>query len=480
MNLDVAAISQRVEARRRVLLDSTVVRRLGGTTGSEGAYLSPDATTSLLRAGVAAFHASLRYGEGVVTAAAIVPERDGTVSIHIASSSPGKKPVLFREASALIEAAEEAAFSVVGVYAYLPRREYVRLGEVDPAMLFHRADIQKGARRATPQAPRRYSDTAAAAGTATGRLGAATGESADTAESAAGAAPDAHSGKNHRGCLDRESLETLVGRHKLPAELEVGRISELLPEVLTRRKQRVQAAAVRVGKIVLDEAEVVRSLEMMAGATRYYLDFETTASPVPEWDGLKPWEHMPMMFSLLEVEGPPEAPEIRRETVFTPGRASDPRETLADRLAEGLVSKHGPIIVFDDGLERKVLSSLAGRFEHFAPAAEQIAQRIVDISTPFRGFFVYHPDQCGKASLKVLLRIYGDDEYKSLAVADGRLAHDLLAAAAGGMLKAEEEGEVLRRLSTYVAQDTNSLVTLHGALARLLDDKDAWIPPPSV
>ncbi len=451
MVLDAVSISERVEARRRVVLDHALSRRLGRTDNPGGAYLTPDATVALLCSGVTAFFASLWYRDTVVTSAAILADGVRRISLHIASSSTGKKPALFQEASALTNAAEELGFSVVGVYAYLPRRDYERLGEVDPDLLFHRVDIHKNARRTEPRAPRR---------------------------SAARDGLTWYVNRGERGCLDRDAIETLVARNKLPTDIDTDRISKVPTEVLVGRKQRVQAAAVRENAIVLDEAEVVRCLNLAAGDKRSYLDFETTASPVPEWEGAKPWQHVPMMFSLLEVEGSPSSPRLTNETVFVPDGASDPREQLAGTLVDRLRSDDGPVIVFDDGLERRVLFSLAARLPRLAPAIEEIAGRLVDLSMPFRGFFVYHPDQCGKTSLKVLLRIYGTDEYESLLVSDGRLAHDLLAAVSGNLLTKDEHAEALERLSTYVLQDTHSLVTLHKATARLLAQQDAWVPPP--
>lgn len=182
------------------------------------------------------------------------------------------------------------------------------------------------------------------------------------------------------------------------------------------RKQRIQVEAVRRGEPHVDAQKLSRFMKKLVYPL-FYLDFEAFAPAIPPFPGLRPYEHTPVVVSVHVATQPEEKPEPKL-FVSTPGR--DQRGEMF-RWIEELLGEAGSIVVFSKSFESAMVRQLA---RHVGQSGDSLVQRMVDLLEPFSEFWVYHPHQEGKVSLKRVLPVYtGDRGYDTETVQDGMHAN---------------------------------------------------------
>lgn len=182
-------------------------------------------------------------------------------------------------------------------------------------------------------------------------------------------------------------------------------------------KQKIQVEAVRRGARYADG----RRLEAFLDSLRYplfFLDFEAYAPSVPSFQGLAPYEHIPVIASLHSRQS--ETATIEHDS-FAARAGIDERAHMFAWLRERLGST-GSIVVFGKGFESSMISQLA-RVSDSSDDSDQLKARLVDLLAPFSDFSVYDPRQRGKVSLKRLLPVYTATGYQDEAVQDGMHAN---------------------------------------------------------
>jgi hypothetical protein len=93
-----------------------------------------------------------------------------------------------------------------------------------------------------------------------------------------------------------------------------------------------------------------------------------------------------------------------------------------------------------------------------------VNQRIVDLLLPFRAFNFYHPDQCGSASMKLVLPALTGTDYTGLEIQEGGAASREFLRVTFGEVSAAERKRVRRALELYCGQDTEGMVWILEAL----------------
>lgn len=241
----------------------------------------------------------------------------------------------------------------------------------------------------------------------------------------------------------------------------VERIAEIPDDHPLTRTQRRIRDVVRRGRPYVSErlARVVRA----AGPPAHYLDFETTAPPIPLYPGTRPYHTVPFQWSLHSDPGWGEL--VHRD--FLGDGKSDPRRAFAETLLAALGSDDAPVLVYSH-FERTVLSGLSALFPDLEPGLARLQARLFDLLPVVREH-VYHPDFGFGFSLKnvapALSPGFGWDDLED--VADGGTASAAFAALATGAVPAAYSHRLRLALRTYCARDTRALVELHRALREL-------------
>jgi predicted RecB family nuclease len=227
-----------------------------------------------------------------------------------------------------------------------------------------------------------------------------------------------------------------------------------------------QVKAVQTGRLVVEPA-----LKAALAAFRSplaFLDFETVSLAIPRWPGCRPWQIVPVQFSVhaegrgggfAHYEWIAEGPE-------------DPRPALAQALVEACAGARA-VVAYYASFERDCLRQLREAVPPLGRELERIERRLVDLLPVVRNH-VYHPDFGGSFSIKkVLPALVPGLSYGDLEIADGeRATVELLRLMFAGDAMAPADRAALRgALLRYCERDTWAMVKLLERLRGLVADQ---------
>ena len=237
-------------------------------------------------------------------------------------------------------------------------------------------------------------------------------------------------------------------------ELGVTELGDV-PEELLNPQQRLVRKHTLANKVFHDKRGAASALGD-TGFPAHFLDFETAGLAVPVWPGTRPFQQIPVQFSL----------HIVREDMRTDHHeflgldGSDPSRALAEALLAAC-EPTGPVFVYNATFERSVMRSLAERFPDLSRGLGAITGRIVDLLPIARDHY-YHPGQQGSWSIKsVLPAAVPQLSYDDLdGVKDGSAAMDAFAEAIRPETSADLREEIRRELLAYCERDTLAMVAV--------------------
>jgi hypothetical protein len=239
-------------------------------------------------------------------------------------------------------------------------------------------------------------------------------------------------------------------------ELGVDRISAIPADFKLTDRQEVVRQAVVSGR-PWASADLRSALKAVTWPA-YYLDFETTATVLPLFDDLAPYETLPTQYSIHVYADLGTELEHRE---FLAGHSSDGRRALAEQLLTDLGGE-GSIIVYTS-YEKGVLNSLATLFPDLADRLQACIARLLDLEAIVRNHY-YHPGFKGKTSIKVTLPVMVGDRYAGLGIRNGGDASALYARMALGERTEAQCRQIRADLLAYCKQDTLAMVEVHRAL----------------
>jgi len=250
---------------------------------------------------------------------------------------------------------------------------------------------------------------------------------------------------------DRFSVHRLH-RMKWSDKLELERSGTVrMTEVPEERRltpvQRRQRESARGSRLIVEPS--------LGGALKdwveplVYLDFETVSFAIPRFPGTKPWNKIPVQFSVHRSDGG----ELTHHAFLAPDDG-DPRRALAESLIEHCTGG-GSVVTYHSSFEKGRLEELALALPDLEAPLMKIHERVVDLE-PIVTQHVYHPDFNGSFSLKVVLpALCPELTYDDLAIRDGAPLPD------------QERQDLRQALLAYCERDTLAMVALHERLLQL-------------
>lgn len=239
-------------------------------------------------------------------------------------------------------------------------------------------------------------------------------------------------------------------------------IRKLPPSVGLTDKQQIQIDALQNRKPHIDKEGIRDFLDLLKYPV-YYLDFETFGTAIPLFDDVKPYEQIPFQFSLHIVEADGKKP---KHESFLANGTSDPRPEILERLRK-LLGTDGSIVAYNAPFEKDKLNKASSVFEQYAKWYQGIEPRFVDLLTPFKSFYYYHPDQFGSASIKAVLPALTGKSYEALEIAEGGTASLEYLRITFGDVEEKERHKVRENLETYCALDTEGMILIINRLKEL-------------
>ena len=267
------------------------------------------------------------------------------------------------------------------------------------------------------------------------------------------------------------SLYTM--RRRAPALLEKGIITihDLPSDYRLGEIQRRQIRALKEGCRIV-EPELPEGLLQLQGPLAF-LDFETVGPAIPVWPGCRPWENVPVQFS-VHVEGPNGL--VHHEWLAEgPG---DPRPEQAERLVEACRGANS-IVAYYASFERDCLRSLAIGAPHLARELGEIELKLVDLLPLVRNH-IYDPAFGGSFSLKSVLPVLGGGlTYDDLRIKDGAAATLALwkLVFEPDAMRPTMRAAVRRDLLAYCERDTIAMVKLLESLRAIAAELAPPAPP---
>lgn len=188
-----------------------------------------------------------------------------------------------------------------------------------------------------------------------------------------------------------------------------------------------------------------------------FLDFETLyLTPVPLFDGTRPYQQVVFQYSLHIIDQAGEAP---RHIEYLAEPDEQPQQAVLDNLLEAL-PENACVLVYNRAFEASILRGLAERFPEHHARIETIINAIRDLMVPFQKKQIYLWQMNGSYSLKdVLPALVPELSYQHLAIATGEMA----AAAYLQMIKTQDPAEIAElrtQLLQYCRLDTLGMVKI--------------------
>jgi hypothetical protein len=220
-------------------------------------------------------------------------------------------------------------------------------------------------------------------------------------------------------------------------------------------KQYIQVDCVKKGEPYIKKA-AIREFLYSLDYPVYFLDFETFATVLPVFDGVRPNQQIPFQFSLHVLS---EAGSAVEHYGFLAEGPLDPRSQFLQELKARLGTK-GSIVAYHAPFEQQVLKNLAETCPEYADWVSGILERMTDLLKPFVNFHYYHPDQKGSASLKKVLPALTGLSYDGMVIADGRQAGVAFMTAAFSDIDEDRKNKIRHNLEVYCGLDTGGMVEI--------------------
>jgi hypothetical protein len=209
--------------------------------------------------------------------------------------------------------------------------------------------------------------------------------------------------------------------------------------------------------------EPIREFLQTLSYPLYFLDFETFMTAVPPFDGTRPYQQIPFQYS-LHWQKKAGSDLSHDEFLASPGE--DPREKIAQRLAETIPSK-AFVLAYNASFEASILRELSRQYPEYTEELDAIIANMKDLMEPFKKKDLYFWQMNGSYSLKAVLPLLVPElTYDGMEVSDGGMAMEAYAR----MCKAEdpeESARIRKALLDYCSLDTLAMIRILEVLDQL-------------
>lgn len=382
---------------------------------------------------------------------------DGTYDLYEIKSSTGVKPEHEYDLAFQLVALEAAGFKIQNVKVICVNNTYVRNGEIDIQNLTLVTDVTEKVRGLT-------ADTKTNIQKAFQVLASRTPPDMSPRHVKMNAMKDWLAIYKTIYPVDSQSIYHLCSiTDAQVAELEdmgVTLIKDIPDTFVLTPKQRKQMEAVKLNQQLIDHENIDLFLQKIQYPL-YFLDYETFASSIPPFNGIRPYQQVPFQYSLHILETPES--ELKHKE-YLHRENSHSALPLVQRLRQD-IGDTGTILVWYEPFEKGRNTDMGVMYPEYAEFMEGLNARVIDLMTPFsEGWFV---DQgfMGSASIKKVLPVLVQElSYKNLTIQEGGSAQRIWTETVLNGLNAHEQEQIMKDLIEYCKLDTLAMVELFRVL----------------
>lgn len=430
----------------------------------------------LLKKRVPLFEAGFLHKDGRSYARAdiLVPSGKNEWNIVEVKSATEVKDEYFEDVSFQKYCYESAGLKIKKCFVLHINNQYVRKGEIEPKEFFVQADITEQIENVMPLVPEKVDALfkviqAKKCPEITKKDSCCLGTDASKRYEALHATDTFW--KEHPDC---DILDLYYGGKKAVELFKQGILSikDMQEDHFTtrpqRKQQKIQHKVTATGKTHQDKAELQAFMEKLTYPL-CFMDFETYATTIPLYDGLKPFQAIPFQFSVHVIAKEGSKP---KHYSFIAQGSDDPRNEFTEELKKALGEK-GTVLAYYQAFEKSRLKELAEFFPKYKTWVENVIERMIDLYDPFKNFAYYHLSQKGSASLKKVLPALTGKGYEDMEIGNGNEASLRYLFITHGSYSGEkatsaEIQKVRDDLEKYCGQDTEGMIWILDKLKELI------------
>lgn len=246
---------------------------------------------------------------------------------------------------------------------------------------------------------------------------------------------------------------------------QIKRIIDIPADFKLSPKQKLQVEATKTGEPIINKQKIS---EFLAGLKYplYFLDYETMNCLVPPFDGLKPYQQMPVQYSLHIIREPGGKLE-HKEYLHT--KNSNPAEPLVKQLLQD-IGNNGSILVWYQSFEKSRNKELGELLPEYKDKMAAINDRVVDLMIPFKELWYVDAGFNGSASIKNVLPVLAPDlSYKDLTIQEGASAQRIWTQTVLEANNPELKDQIMADLLAYCKLDTLAMVKIYLKLQQTIE-----------
>ena len=392
----------------------------------------------------------------------VTNKETGILDIYEIKSSGSVKPEHLDDVSFQKIVAERCGFTVGRCFVITMNGEYVRHGEIDPEQLFAIKDVTEEISALTPttedqiKAAKAYADS----------------------EPVASLVDYCTDNKlecrfiklNFPDLPDYTVFDIAFLKNDKRRELlsqGIVAITDVPDDFPLSKKQQIQVSAAKSGETMIDKQEIAKRIDSWEYPL-HFLDYETFAYAIPQFEGVRPFQQMCFQYSLHTIDRPGAAP---RHSYFLSRGEDDPPRAMAESLRDAMSGGIGTVLVWYEAFEKTRNSEMAEMFPGMAEFFNEVNAKTYDLMKIFADKLYIHPDFKGRSSIKKILPVLVPElKYTDLGIGDGLTATiSWYRAVKWDHLAANDRDRIFEDLEKYCELDTIAMVRIFEELLATLD-----------
>ncbi|MEX2497116.1 MAG: DUF2779 domain-containing protein [Woeseia sp.] len=202
------------------------------------------------------------------------------------------------------------------------------------------------------------------------------------------------------------------------------------------------------------------------GYPRYFLDFETVGPAIPIWEGTRPYQAIPVQWSIHVDDGHGDGSLGRmKHAEFLDLSGEPPMRLLAEKMIDAL-GNAGPVFMYTN-YELGVIKNLIDWCPDLKERLQAIIDRLFDLANLLQAFY-YHPRMAGSWSIKAAApAIAPQMDYAMLdGINEGTGASEGFLEAIRADTKPDRKALLEQQLLRYCRFDTEAMVEIVHFLER--------------
>lgn len=192
----------------------------------------------------------------------------------------------------------------------------------------------------------------------------------------------------------------------------------------------------------------------------FFYDYETVASPIPMFDGTKPWQAAVVQYSLHTIES--DGTTKHYESIIDLG-APEIKKVI-DQFVADVGEPQGTFVAWNKWFECSRNSESAAIYPEHKEFFEKVNAQTFDLIDIFKNLQYFHRAFGGSASIKKVLPVLTQISYDDLEVGNGGEATKLLQEIVLGTIDPKIYPSTVKNLLTYCEQDTRAMVRIWQAV----------------